>query len=222
VKLAVWNANHGAVVVRAAVLVPLAMALWWLLLKGASLWALRVLAWLPLGLLIAPAGLDPIRLDPSTGEWLCNVEVNTVARNRQTGRSQAVSSVEIAIRDSDVAAYASGWFSYIALALSTAPFSRKQARRVLWGLGIQTGLTMLALTLYVYLLAYGTLINSPGSQDSRIWWVKYFDHINSLVVPFAGPFLVAMLVHPEWREYVRMPEEMKTPSLQDPRKLRRH
>lgn len=194
------KAPSGSLIVRAAILVPAFLAAWWFLLQEASLWALRNLAWLPLALLIAPAGHDPIRVDPQTGDWICNVEVNTGARNQQTGQLEYVNSVEIAFRKTDAAAYASGWFSYLALALSTAPFSWKQAKRVLWGFGMQTAVNVLCLAGYIYILGYGTLINSPGSPDMRVWWVRYFDHINTLVIPFAGPFVIAMLVHPEWRE----------------------
>ncbi len=196
------NAPSGSLILRAAILVPVALALWWFLLQSASLWALRNLAWLPLAMLIAPAGHDPIRVDPRTGEWVANVEVNTSARNGQSGQFEHVNSVEIAFRKTDAAVYASGWFSYLALALSTFPFSRKQAIRVLWGFGLQTAVSVLGLAAYIYILGYGTLINSPGSPDARVWWVKYFDHINALVIPFAGPFVIAMLLHPEWRAYV--------------------
>jgi hypothetical protein len=208
-EITVMNAASGSVIGRAAILVPAALALWWFLLQGASLWALRNLAWLPLAMLITPAGHDPIRVDPQTGEWVSNVEVNTAARNQQTGQLEHVNSLEIAFRKTDAAVFASGWFSYLALALSTAPFSRKQAKPlpwekaklVLWGLGLQTVGNVLCLVAYVYILAYGTLINSPGTPDARVWWVRYFDHINTLVIPFAGPFVIAMLLHPEWRAY---------------------
>jgi len=222
-KLSPWSASaaNGNVIGRAVVLVPLSLALWWFLLKGASLWALRGLALLPLAMFVAPSGLTPIRDDPKTGEWLCNVEVNTVARNPQTGLSERVHSIQIAIRPSDVAIYASGWFSYLGLALSTAPLFWKQGKRVLAGLAIQTVINTLALAGYVYMIGYGTLINSPGSPDARIWWIKYFDHINSLVVPFAAPFLVAILMHPEWRERAGFPRPVETKSGSDAPKRRR-
>jgi hypothetical protein len=212
VNIAFPKVSHGNVIGRAAVLVPLLLALWWFVLKGASLWSLRVLAWLPLALLVAPPGLDPIRVDPKTGDWICNVKVNTIARNPQTGQSQRVNSIEIAIRSSDAALYASGWFSYLGLALSAGPFSRKHGKRVLWGFGIQTVVNTLSLATYVYIIGYGSLISGPGISDSRVWWVKYFDHINSLVVPFASPFLVAILMYPEWRESAGLTWPVKTES----------
>ena len=94
---------------------------------------------------VAPPHIEPIRNDPKTGEWVCNVAVNTVARNRQTGVSERADSIEIAIRPSDVAIYTSGWFSYIGLAFAAAPFFRKQEKRVLAGFAIQTAINTFAL-----------------------------------------------------------------------------
>ena len=45
------------------------------------------------------------------------------------------------------------------------------------------------------------MINTPHNSDPAIWLYKYFYHLIYLVVPFAGPFMVALLVHPEWRAY---------------------
>lgn len=203
-KLAFWKANHGSVAGRAAIFVPLAMALWWFLLKGPSLWLLRTLVWLPLVLFVSPAGLDPVKVNPETGDWTFNVHVNTAARNESGGQSQFIDSVEIDVTANGVAAYASSWFCYLGLALSTRPFSKQRARRMFYGLGIQTMVNVLSLAACAYLMGYGSAINSPNGADSRLWFIKYLDHINSLVLPFLGPFLVALLVHPEWRECVGM------------------
>jgi hypothetical protein len=187
---------------RAVLLVPGVLALWWFLLKPASLWLLRVVAWVPLLLLVAPAGLDPVRLDPATGEWMFNVAVNTTARNVQTGESQMVTSIEFAVAEDSVAFFACGWFSYLALAFSAAGFSRRQIKPVLKGAALQTCINVLALAAYVYINGYGVVINTPGSSDSRMWLIKYCYHIIYLVVPFAGPFAVALVVHRQWREYI--------------------
>ena len=192
----------GGLMSRAMVLVPGALGLWWFLFKPASLWLLRVVAEVPLLLLVAPAGLDPVRVDPATGEWLFNVAVNTTARNLQTGESQMVTSIEFAAAADSVAFFACGWFSYLALAFSATGFCRRQIKTVLKGAAVQTCVNVLALAAYVYISGYGAMINTPGSSDSRMWLIKYCYHIIYLVVPFAGPFGVALVVHRQWREYI--------------------
>jgi hypothetical protein len=202
------RANGGAVLdgpmIRAGVFVPAALALWWFLLKPISLWLLRLLAWLPLGIFVAPPGLEPVRVNPDTHEWVFNVEVNAAARIQRSGQLQHVESVEFAADENNVAFFASGWFSYLALALSVGAFSGKQARRILMGVGVQTGISILALAAYAYINGYGSIINTPDNADSRVWLLKYFYHLNYLVVPFVGPFVVALLVHPEWRAHFRV------------------
>ncbi|HWQ52130.1 MAG TPA: hypothetical protein VN442_00500 [Bryobacteraceae bacterium] len=196
----------GGIMGRAAVLTPLAMALWWFVLKGASLWLLRLVAYLPLGLLVAPAGLDPVTISPTTGEWLFNVAVNTVGKDLRTGKSQYIDSLEFAVGEDSVAFFACGWFSYLALALSAAAFSgRRQTKRVLLGVGLQTSINILSLAAYVYINGYGVVINTPNTTGTLMWLFNYLYHIIYLVVPFAGPFMVALLVHPEWREYFKLP-----------------
>ena len=193
---ALWN--RSGLTGRAAVLVPAAMAAWWFLLKVPSLWLMKALVWLPLVLFIAPAGSDPVRIDPGTGEWVFSVEVRTTARDSRTGQSRFVDSLDVNVSPNGIAEYAAGWFCYLALALTTAPFSRKKVQRGLCGMGIQTVVNVASLAACVWIMGYGSVVNSAG--DARLWLTKYFDHINSLVLPFLSPFLVALLVHPEWRE----------------------
>jgi hypothetical protein len=193
------------VIGRAVVLAPLALAVWWFLLKGASLWLLRILAWLPLAVFIAPADLDPVRVNPDTHEWVFNVAVNTVVMNPQTGDAQHIGSVEFAADPDNVAFFACGWFSYLALALSAARPSRRQAKNLLKGLALQTVVNIFSLAAYVYINGHGSLGNSPLSAGIVIWLYKYVYHLIYLVVPFAGPFIVALLVHPEWRACFTVP-----------------
>jgi hypothetical protein len=90
----------------------------------------------------------------------------------------------------------------MALAFSAVGFYKSQTRPVLKGVALQTVINVLALAAYVYINGYGAVINTPGSSDSRIWLIRYCYHIIYLVVPFAGPFAVALVVHRQWREYI--------------------
>jgi len=211
--------NRGGVVGRAAMLVPAAMAVWWFLLKVPSLWLLGVLAWLPLALFVAPAGQDPVTVNADTGEWVFSVQVRTSARDPLTGQSRFVDSLDVNVPANGIAEYAAGWFCYFGLALSTAPFSRRAAKRALFGLGVQTVVNVASLAACVWIMGYGSVVNSPS--DPRLWLTKYFDHINSLVLPFLSPFLVALLVHPEWREWVGIsrPDRTSQPAAAAPRRM---
>lgn len=200
----------AGIIGRAVVLAPVLIGVWWFLLKDSSLWVLRVLSYLPLLLLIAPAGFDPVKVDPMTGEWVFNVAVNTVAKNPQTGQWMRIESSEFAAAKDNVAFFASGWFAYLALALSAVPaFSKSQAKRMFKGLALQTTINILGLAAYVYINGYGSVINTVNNPNSIVWLFKYFYHIVYLVIPFAGPFMVAMLVHPEWRQYFKVADAQR-------------
>ncbi|MBS1872676.1 MAG: hypothetical protein JSU00_05650 [Acidobacteria bacterium] len=188
----------GSTIARAAVLLPAAMAAWWFLAKGPSLWLLEKLAYLPLGLLVAPAGLPPIQVAPVTGDWTFNVAVNTYGRNPQTNEALFVSSLEFTADQDSVALFACGWFAYLALAAAANAYTRAQAATVAKGLAIVTAMNVLSLAAFAYINGYGSVINGPGG-GGYLWLLKYVYHLIYLVAPFAGPFGVALLLHPRWR-----------------------
>ncbi len=191
-----------SIIVRAVFLLPAAMAAWWFVLKRPSLWLLEKLAYIPLGLLVAPGGLPPVRVAPDTHEWTFNVAVNTYGRDQQTGQMQFVRSLEFTADEDGIAFFAASWFAYLALAGAAGAFTRSQLPRVAKGLGIETAINILSLAAYAYINGYGSVINSPGSTSGYLWLLQYLYHLIYLVVPFAGPFGVALLLHPPWREYL--------------------
>ena len=190
---------------RAALLLPALLALWWFVLRGASLTVLRWVALLPLGLLVAPGGSDPLQLNPDTGEWVFSVEVEGRMQNRQTGALEPVHAIEFAAEPASVEFFACGWFSYLALALAAHGLRKPRLLPLLKGLALQTVVNVACLVAYVYINGHGMLVNTPGGGGSLVWWLQYVYHLIYLVVPFAGPFVIALLSHPEWRTVVALP-----------------
>lgn len=196
---------------RAVIVVPVVMALWWFVLKGASLWLLRMVAYVPLGMFLAPAGAQPVTVNPNTGEWVFNVAVHaTVTRAGQA--PQTVEDLGFAVDADSIAYFSSGWFAYLAAAISAGALYPGKGKRWLLGLGLQTVVGVLSLMAYVYINAYGYVINSPQGAGQGMWLLNYIYHLIYLVIPFAGPFLIAMLVHPEWRKCFRLPEPEPVPA----------
>lgn len=191
----------GSVLVRAAVLLPASMAAWWFLLKRPSLWLLGQLAVIPLGFLVAPGGTAPVQIDPGTHDWTFNVAVNASGHNVRTGADQFVDSLEFTTDEDSVAIFASGWFAYLALAAAAGAFTRKQISAVVKGLGIQTLVNILMLATFAYINGYGAVVNTRGT-DNEVWMLKYVYHMIYLVIPFAGPFGLALLMHEKWRQSI--------------------
>jgi hypothetical protein len=190
----------GTILARTAVLLPVTMAAWWFLLKQPSLWLLEKLAYIPLALLVAPAGLAPIQINPLTHDWTFSVAVNTYARNAQTGETLFIRSLDFTAGEDGVAYFASGWLAYLALAAAAGAFTRSELPQVAKGLAIVTAVNILSLAAYAYINGYGSVINSPGGSNGYLWLLKYLYHLIYLVVPFAGPFAVAVMQHRRWRE----------------------
>ncbi len=119
-------------------------------------------------------------------------------RNPQTNEALFVSSLEFTADQDSVALFACGWFAYLALAAAANAFTRAQAATVAKGLAIVTAMNVLSLAAFAYINGYGSVINGPGG-GGYLWLLKYVYHLIYLVAPFAGPFGVALLLHPRWR-----------------------
>lgn len=201
-----------SVVARAVVAVPAMLSLWWFLLKGPSLWILRWAAYLPLLFFTAPQGGVPVTVNPATGEWIFSVSVQADGIDPATRQRQHVESIDFAADPENVAYFAYGWFSYLGLALSAgAVGSGRKAKRLAKGLAVQTVVNVVCLALYVHINGYGTVVNGqPGAAD-QVWLLKYVYYLIYLVIPFAGPFAIALLFHPEWRSYFALWEAPAAP-----------
>jgi hypothetical protein len=126
--------------------------------------------------------------------------------NRAGQAPQTVEDLGFAVDADSIAYFSSGWFAYLAAAVSAGALYPGKGKRWLLGLGLQTAVSVLSLMAYVYINAYGYVINSPQDASLGMWRLNYVYHPIYLVIPFAGPFLIAMLVHPEWRKCFRLPE----------------
>lgn len=197
------RSERFSVVARAVVLLPVVMTLWWFVLKGPSLWVLAKLAYVPLALLVGPVGQVPIRVDAETQDWTFQVQVNAYGRNQKTNETQWVDMLEFSAEAESIALFASSWFSYLALALAAGAWRRTEWRRVGRGLGIETVLNVASVVAYAYINGYGSVLKTGAAAGGgKLWALEYLYHLIYLVLPFAGPFIVAVSLHRKWQEYL--------------------
>lgn len=193
----------NSVVARAVLLLPAVMTLWWFVLKGPSLWLLAKLAYVPLALLVGPMGQAPVRVDPETQAWTFQVQVNAYGRNQQTNETQWVETLAFSAEAESMAFFASSWFSYLALALAAGAWQGAERRGMLRGLGIETVLNVLSVVAYAYINGYGSVLKTGATAGGgKLWVLEYLYHLIYLVLPFAGPFIVAVSLHRKWQEYL--------------------
>lgn len=202
-----------SVVTRAVLLLPLVMTVWWFLLKGPSLWLLAKLAFIPLALFVSPPGQAPVRVEDGTRAWTFQVEVNTYGRNSSTNEGQYVETLAFTAEEDSIAFFASSWFSYLALALAAGAIWGGERRQVLQGLGIETALNVASVVAYAYINGYGTVLKTAAGGGGGMWTLQYVYHLIYLVIPFAGPFVVAVALHRQWRTYIGLaaPVRMEMP-----------
>lgn len=175
-----------------------ALGTWWLVLYQPSLVLLRVAVEVPFTFLFSRQSQPPLQVD-SKGDWNFSVPFNTVVKDPKEGPGpKPVDSIDFAAPPENVAPFTTGWFVYLGLALSL-PFTRANLRRTLIGMAIQTCVSALALFLYVEINARGILASLHASPDPFYeWLLKYAYHIDYLVIPYAGPFLLLLMTHPAW------------------------
>jgi hypothetical protein len=186
---------------KAAISVILSLGTWWFLLKGLSALLFQRIAYVPLLFLIAPNGLSPIEVNSQTSEWIFNVELNYDGTNPQTGEPLLIDSVEFAVKAKLVEVFIAGWFTYIGLALFAGVLSRTQWPRILRGFGIQVALSVLALTLYVYVNALASVADATGGSAMLLGVLKLCSYLVMPVLSSAGPFAVVLIAIPQWRNY---------------------
>lgn len=191
-----------SLIARAAAAVVLSLAAWWFLLKKACLALLWAAAYFPLALTVGAPGGAPVEMLAESGQWKFNVAIDGAAHGVKTADGQAADSVEFVGDADNVAFFTSGWVVYLALSGVVGGFAKKRWVRTLKGFGAQLLVSVLALALYAYINGYGNVLNGQAAASTFLWWLRWAYHIDYLVVPFAGPFIVAVAVHPEWREYV--------------------
>ncbi len=159
---------------------------------------LRVAVEVPFTFLLSQQSPPPLQLD-AKGDWNFSIPVNTVVNDPKEGSGpRQVGSIDFAAPPENVAPFTTGWFVYLGLALSL-PFTKAHLRRTLIGIAIQTAVSVLALFVYAEVNALGILASLHAAPAPFYeWLLKYAYHIDYLVIPYAGPFLLLLVIHPAW------------------------
>ncbi len=179
-------------IARAAVCVLCSLGLWWFLFRPVSSTVLRNLVYIPLAVLLAPAGLAPVTVNPESGEWIFNVAVH----------HNGIESIEFAAEPGTAEDFTAGWFSYAGLALAVGGFRRAKLSAGLKGLALQVAVSVLALTAFAYVSAFSAVAQEGALQGA----LGVAGYILGGVVPLAGPFAIALFIHPEWRTFFHRPQ----------------
>jgi hypothetical protein len=189
----------GHLLLRAVGLQLVLLVLWWTVLYRPSLAVLRMIAEVPMTLLLTNPSKSTLEVDSASGDWNFSIPVNAVVRDSpQSDGPVQVDAIDFAAAADNVAPFTTGWFVYLGLALSV-PISRDSLRRTVKGLLFQTAISALAVFTYAEVNARGTLAHLHRVPDpGTLWLLNFVYHIDYLVIPYASPFLLILWTHPEW------------------------
>lgn len=198
----------GSLLFRAVGLQILLLGLWWLVLYQPALMLLRVVVEIPLTFL-ASGSQPPLQID-ANGQWNFSIPVNTVVSDPKEGPApKPVDAIEFAAPPENVAPFSTGWFVYLGLALAL-PLTKANSKRTAIGIGIQTALNALGLFFYAEINAAGILQSLHRTPDPfYTWLLKYAYHIDYLVLPYAGPFLLVLATHSAWWTQLAKPSSQQ-------------
>jgi hypothetical protein len=201
-RLALSHMNEsslGHFLLRAVGLQLVLLGLWWTVLYQPAIGLLRLIAQVPLTLLLTNPSKGTLEVDSSSGDWNFSIPVNAVLRDSpQSSSPVQVDAIDFAAPAENVAPFTTGWFVYLGLAL-TVPIARESIRRTLKGLLFQAAICSLAVFTYAEVNAHGTLAHMHRMPDPvGLWFLNFAYHIDYLVIPYASPFLLILWTHPEW------------------------
>ncbi len=188
-------------ILKAVASVIVSLGIWWFLLKGISIWFLQRLAYVPLLLLIGASSGPPLELNPQTGGWDFHVRMNYDTTNPQTGKPIHIDSIDFTADPKLADAFTGALFTYAGLALAVGVYSKTQWQRILRGFGLQLALSVLAIALFAYTKALAIVVNGHTGSTAVLSAVSLCEYLITLVVPYASPFAVVVMVLPQWKNY---------------------
>ncbi len=198
---AVEPVGNTQLIPRAILSCVVGLAVWWFALKRASLYLLFLAAYVPLLFAISPSGFKPIVINEQTHEWNFNIALNMNVPDPATGKMGHLGSIEYGTTEDSIAYFVSGWVVYLALSFAAGGFAKDRLMSTLKGFGLQVVLSIVALAVYAYVNGYGSAYSELGDKQT-VWWIRWVYHVDYLVVPFIGPFVIALFMHRPWRDYL--------------------
>jgi hypothetical protein len=168
------------------------LTLWWFVLVGPMLYMLE-----------AGAGVFmPIEESPS-GDWTVRVPFDaSLPATPQQPVARQLRSIDFDISRSDVITFTFSLPVYWAIILA-APNIKRNLRPLLLGTAVMAAGELALLLSFAYITASDGVSQMTGAEDATGRWIRHVGvYLVASVLPYAGPFVVALSLHRELREQV--------------------
>jgi len=174
---------------RGSVLLIGLLTLWWFALLD------------PMLFLLKSAAGDFVRIEENpSGDWSLRVRVEkTVPATDLQPMARQIHSVDFDMQRSDVITFTFSLPVYWAIILAT-PGVRRNLRPLLWGTALMSAVELTLLVVFAGIMASGVAAQLAGSEEAGGRWIRMFGvYLVVNVLPYATPFVVALLLHRELR-----------------------
>ena len=182
---------------RASTLLVLFLSVWWFLLQAPALLALYAGVKIPFAFLRDAA----VTMEP-TGEWTFRAPVQELPDNvdGRTGAAR-IDSVDFTVPARDLLVFTLGVPLYLAVGLSVP--GPRRIRPLLVGCALEAALGILSVMVFAEVTAYNSFAQMRAATSAlEHWFLDLIWNLVTGVLPYAGPLVTAVWLHPELRHRI--------------------
>lgn len=173
---------------RASLLIVGLLAIWWFLLQGPMVQALK----------LAAGAVLQIQ-ETSAGDWTLQVALERTMPATPQQPAQQVHSIEFDIKHSDLIAFTFSLPVYWAIILA-APDPRRNLRALMLGTAWMAAVELAMFYVFVQISARNALSQLGGADDALSQWGRHLgEYLIVTVLPYLMPFFLAFSLHPGLR-----------------------
>jgi hypothetical protein len=177
---------------RGSALLVGVLTLWWFVLVGPMLYLLE-----------AGAGVFLQIDENASGVWTVRVPLETILpATPQQPVARQLRSIDFDMSRSDAITFTFSLPVYWAIMLA-APGVKRNLRPLLLGSAVMAVVELALLLAFAYITAREGASQMAGTEDAAGKWIRHVGvYLVASVLPYAGPFVVALSLHRELREQV--------------------
>lgn len=187
---------------RASALIIVFLLIWWTFLRNPMAAMLRV-AVETIGVAVYGDESGTLITETPAGDWRLRVPLTaTIPDSPEHPGGALIHSVDLDVSRTDITGFTFSLTVYWALILA-APGLRHSGRAFIFGSLLIALIDLLLTIAFIELAAHNLAAQlSPGEDAFWKWLRRCGDYLVTNVIPYAAPFVVALVLHIEFRRQI--------------------
>jgi hypothetical protein len=186
---------------RGSALLFALLVLWWFVLSGPMVAALRTTVEITGSLFFGGRPADLVH-EALGGEWTFHVPFETIVPATPQQPASAIHSVDFDLSRKDVNGFTFSLPVFWAIMLA-APALRRNLRALATGSIVMAAVELLLLMLLVEINARNTVAQlTPAQSGAEKWLLHFGEYLVVVVLPYAVPFVLALSLHGDLRRQI--------------------